>query len=62
MTMTSVNWEPIETAPKDGRLVELGWIVNGKTIEQLSVFSHWDSDRWSGNWTPTHWKPVCKQK
>ena len=51
------KWKPIKTAPKDGRLVELGWLPNGHL--EHSVKSRWRSgEGWLGHWTPTHWRPV----
>jgi hypothetical protein len=53
------DWQPIETAPKDGRYVTLGWRPNGVTEYQTE--SHWVkghvNGHWEGNWTPTHWMP-----
>ena len=50
------KWEPIETAPHDGRKVLLGWIAN-ETLEWAAV-SWWDGDHWRDHWTPTHWQPI----
>jgi hypothetical protein len=55
-----VNWQPIYTAPKDGRRIEVAWIVNPPTIEDIRR-TYWvgrDGGRWFGNWTPTHWRPL----
>jgi hypothetical protein len=49
-------WRPIESAPKDGRLVNLGWLVNG--VVEHSVVSQWSGDQWQGFWTPTHWRSI----
>lgn len=53
-------WKHIETAPKDGSLVELGWLPNG--IVEHRVFSRWKHGRWQGQWTPTHWRPALRHQ
>lgn len=50
------EWRTIDTAPKDGRPVRLGWLPNGR-LEYL-VRSAWSGGQWQGGWTPTHWKPA----
>jgi hypothetical protein len=50
------EWQPIDTAPKDGRLVVLGWLPNG--LVEHKVISSWKRDHWHGGWTPTHWRPL----
>lgn len=50
------GWRPIHTAPKDGRMVRLGWLPNGEI--EYEVTSRWSGGQWKGGWTPTHWKPV----
>jgi hypothetical protein len=54
--MDDLKWHQIETAPKDGRTVTLGWFPNGQ-LEHF-VRSHWDGGQWVGGWTPTHWRPA----
>jgi hypothetical protein len=49
------QWGPIAGAPKDGRVVTLGWL-SPKGIE-LEVSSRWVNGGWEGNWTPRHWRP-----
>ena len=54
-----MNWQPIETAPKDGSKIVA--LVNGElqTIE-------WGATRWFETWryeplyenVPTHWLPI----
>lgn len=48
-----MKWHPVETAPRDGREVRLGWLPNGY-LEQ-TVVSCWKDGHWVGDWTPTHW-------
>lgn len=52
------EWKPINTAPRDGSKVLLGWLPNGRL--EKSVFSWWvgglRKGHWAGNWTPTHWR------
>lgn len=47
------NWLPIDSAPKDGRNVVIGWIANGR-LEHSQV-AHWNKNRWQGGHMPTHW-------
>ena len=67
------DWQPIETAPKDGTIVEL-------KSDQNPVIAHnmaWDGVRWYGLWfgvlgtreicwdystPPTHWRPIDPPK
>ena len=59
------EWQPIETAPKDGRWV-LCWGHNAGVVE--SMIWHWNDDSKDGNWywyegdcprtQPTHWMPM----
>lgn len=56
------GWQPIETAPKDGRE------ILGYTEEVGALVMYWDTmsqeqDHWSDGmsisyWTPTHWMPL----
>lgn len=58
-----MKWQPIQTAPKDGRPLFLIWAPNGE--EDYRAFSPgWDGDGWTtqkagdGYWIdPTHWLP-----
>ena len=59
-----MQWKPIETAPRDGRRVKLGWLPNDRL--ELERQSRWvrytdkgeTGGHWSGWWTPTHWKAM----
>lgn len=37
-----MDWQEIETAPRDGRIVKLGWIVNPPQVEAVA-YSRWKS-------------------
>lgn len=49
------GWQPMETAPKDGRLIALGWLPNH--VLEHSVIARWVGEQWEWGWTPTHWRP-----
>jgi hypothetical protein len=64
-----MKWEPIETAPKDGRLV----LLANENVTEIGWWSDGFSGRWEkrrmkwlppseGGWavwfTPTHWLPL----
>ena len=65
----SSEWQPIETAPRDGKPI-LGWCK----WEEAAAVVYWHaayrgSERWwnllvcgshaeDGEWTPTHWMPL----
>ena len=59
------EWQPIETAPKDGRKVLLVWPeLLGRNVLPL-VVGAWTGTRWSRpkkfnavKATPTHWLPI----
>ena len=57
MTPPRWPWSTIRSAPHDGRLVMLAWIVNYPTLELVKV-SRWRHGKWEGNWTPTHWRKL----
>ena len=50
-------WRSMKNAPKDGRWIILGWMVNEHILEH-EVRSRWAQGKWEGNWTPTHWRPA----
>jgi hypothetical protein len=58
------EWQPIETAPKDGAWVFIYWPSMSITLFPLVVF--WDGEDWNtvasighvGAETPTHWMPL----
>lgn len=56
-TNSKTAWEPIETAPKDGKDVLVGWVGAGVTVSHWSVlYNRWHLQ--SGCCTPTHWMPL----
>jgi hypothetical protein len=55
-----IEWQPIETAPKDGTVVLL-W--DGEYVTQGTHFGgmwlpHGECDFAGPNWLPTHWMPL----
>lgn len=61
-------WQPIETAPKDGRDVDL-WVIfdngeQGRASNSSYEFGRWWSDYCgqlhssNSDFTPTHWMPL----
>lgn len=61
-----MTWEPIETAPKDGAIVDL-WVTSGpRSMRDADCF--WaDPGKWIDNcgdpvevagWRATHWMPL----
>ncbi len=60
-----MEWQPIETAPRDGTYVILGggtagfgWSIEGRFIESDDnwwAINNDPSDYWGAPLTPTHW-------
>lgn len=60
------EWRPIETAPKDGTRIQLGF----ENMRGFNVIAHWTDGGWSAAGTgqhaiylhgrppPTHWMPL----
>jgi len=60
-------WQPIETAPKDGGQVLLGWPTGvGEGLVMSGYWSDWRGRKswvtsrgeYSGDYAPTHWMPL----
>lgn len=56
-----MNWQPIETAPKDGTRI-LGYQPAAPaSVEDINIVA-WDSGRWHDDewycYTITHWMPL----
>ena len=56
--MTTMEWQPIETAPKDGRLI-LAW----EEPEITYRLTFWGNSEWryypfGVECSPTHWMPL----
>ena len=58
------EWQPIETAPKDGSRVltySLGLVGTGRYITKFGSYSDrmfWYSDQLDRSYEPTHWQPL----
>lgn len=55
------EWQPIETAPKDGSLVLLCLSPHRGYLECPRKVGGWWDDKWNifgGSWCPTHWQPL----
>jgi hypothetical protein len=64
------EWQPIETAPKDGAEILLGfagekWIVQGRWVGDYKArdgawwaLNNDPTDAWGGELYPTHWMPL----
>lgn len=67
-------WQPVETAPKDGTKILLGWFpetaYEGASTMQSQEVAFWHSihQQWCGRellksagpFSPTHWQPLPK--
>jgi len=57
-----MEWQPIETAPKDGAWLLLYWVTMPITLYPFCAF--WDDGWWHpsfrdyGEVFPTHWMPL----
>jgi hypothetical protein len=65
MTRTRMEWQPIETAPKDGtQIIGFRWPCedNRKAWPHMCSIAHWDGFNWrwmNGHYLPpTHWMPL----
>lgn len=58
-----MDWQPIETAPKDGTGI-LGWPIVGRYNEDMPAPIAWDDEQWrmiaaeGETAEPTHWMPL----
>lgn len=68
LTLIDQGWQPIETAPKDGTWIIVGWFeLPGQCFYQRAFWHTADGGRWCDThtaWTgaphqedPTHWRP-----
>lgn len=63
---TEMNWEPIETAPKDGTIV-IGydpkakkWNVKFMAYHKTKTGGFWRNEVVTGAFDPTHWMQIPK--
>lgn len=65
----NTDWQPIETAPKDGTEILLyfrfGHIENGSFVKDRLGYGQWNtfyrthcSSRWETPYEPSHWMPL----
>lgn len=60
-TVNDAVWQPIETAPKDGRWVLVTWIGHPSRCEAMRYDEGGDWQWWEGDTAtnpPTHWMPL----
>ena len=68
-THRKYGWQPIETAPKDGTVIDIWTTTEWDHIPQRFTSCWWwkpghESAQWRGiphdpmNWVPTHWMPL----
>ena len=50
-------WQPIETAPKDGSKVLIGWSCNGSRRLAWCISEKWQNE-YRAYSQPTHWMPL----
>ena len=64
-----LNWQPIETAPRDGtdvllyeggeyERIYMGFYANTIDRGGKKVYQFWDIGSEPWNWEPTHWMPL----
>jgi len=56
-----MKWEPIDTAPKDGRWVLVTWTGQPHRCEAMKYVESGEWMWWEGDTTtkpPTHWQPL----
>jgi len=57
------EWQPIETAPKDGSRI-LTWQPDAASLRPPMMIHHWDGSKWvedDGRWfvfSPAQWMPL----
>jgi hypothetical protein len=61
---SGMEWQPIESAPKDGTEVLLGaerWVYQGRYLpdsQEWFAINNDPNDYWGGELLPTHWRPL----
>lgn len=59
--MTTVNWQPIDTAPKDECILLFGAKKTGIVVGMKHSLEGWVIDTpsiWTRMYPPTHWAPL----
>jgi hypothetical protein len=58
------NWKPIETAPKDGTMIDLWYEFGGRIANAQWIAGTWQTRIWDGTLRvvsiekPTHWMDI----
>lgn len=55
---TEGKWFEIQSAPKGGEQIEVGWLNEMGELEFDPKITKWLFNEWRGHWTPTHWRPI----